>query len=93
MFRRFFRWILRIVIVVVVLFAIVVVSDYISHRVQPNSVLAIELDGTVVERGSTSVLGLLSKDETALNDLRNLAPEMIRNQRRQKFLDIGRKPF
>src|ERR1700677_3372703 len=71
MFRRFFRWILRIVIVVVVLFAIVVVSDYISHRVQPNSVLAIELDGTVVERGSTSVLGLLSKDETALNDLRN----------------------
>ena len=27
----------------------------------------------------------------ALNDLRNLAPEMIRNQRRQKFLDIGRK--
>ena len=71
MFRRFFRWILRIVIVVVVLFAIIVVSDYISHRVQPNSVLAIELDGTVVERGSTSVLGLLSKDETALNDLRN----------------------
>src|SRR5271156_2448152 len=71
MFRRFFRWILRIVIVVVVLFAIIVVSDYISHRVQPNSVLAIELDGTVVERGSTSVLGLLSKDQTALNDLRN----------------------
>ena len=26
-----------------------------------------------------------------LNDLRNLSPEMIRNQRRQKFLDIGRK--
>src|SRR6202050_2808027 len=47
MFRRFFRWILRIVIVVVVLF------------------------GSVVWRGSTSVLGLLSKDETALNDLRN----------------------
>ncbi len=27
----------------------------------------------------------------ALNDLRNLAPDLIRNQRRQKFLDIGRK--
>src|SRR6195952_2527621 len=27
----------------------------------------------------------------ALNDLRNLAPDMIRNARRQKFLDIGRK--
>src|ERR1700675_3602294 len=71
MFRRFFRWIFRTVLIVVVLFAIIAVSDYISHRVQPNSVLEVELDGTVVERGSTSVLGLLSKDETALNDLRN----------------------
>jgi acetyl-CoA carboxylase carboxyl transferase subunit alpha len=29
--------------------------------------------------------------EQTLNDLRNLDPDMIRNQRRQKFLDIGRK--
>jgi acetyl-CoA carboxylase carboxyl transferase subunit alpha len=28
-----------------------------------------------------------------LNDLRNLDPAAIRKQRRQKFLDIGRKPF
>jgi len=27
----------------------------------------------------------------ALNDLQNLDPDMIRKQRRQKFLDIGRK--
>jgi acetyl-CoA carboxylase carboxyl transferase subunit alpha len=27
----------------------------------------------------------------AFNDLRNLDPEAIRKQRRQKFLDIGRK--
>jgi acetyl-CoA carboxylase carboxyl transferase subunit alpha len=27
----------------------------------------------------------------ALNDLRNLTPDMIRKARRQKFLDIGRK--
>src|ERR1700727_431510 len=27
----------------------------------------------------------------ALGELRNLAPDLIRNQRRQKFLDIGRK--
>jgi len=27
----------------------------------------------------------------ALDDLRNLNPDMIRKQRRQKFLDIGRK--
>ncbi len=71
MFRRFFRWIIRTVIIVVVLFAIVAISDYISHRVQPNSVLAVELDGPVVERGGGGVLGLLSKTQTALNVLRN----------------------
>jgi len=70
MFRRFFRWILRTAISVVVLFAIVAISEHISHRVQPNSVLSVELDGTVVERGSSSVLGLLSKNQTALNVLR-----------------------
>ncbi|HWJ40712.1 MAG TPA: signal peptide peptidase SppA [Candidatus Limnocylindrales bacterium] len=71
MFRRFFRWILRTVLIVVALFMIVVVSEYISHRVQPNSILTVELDGAVVERASTSVLGLLSKNQTALNTLRN----------------------
>src|SRR5260221_1229117 len=71
MFRRFFRWILRTVLLVVALFMIVVVSEYISHRVQPNSILSVELDGAVVERASTSVLGLLSKNQTALNTLRN----------------------
>ena len=71
MFRRFFRWILRTVIIVVVLVAIVAISEHIAHRVQPNSVLSVELDGAVVERGSSSVFGLLSKNETALNTLRN----------------------
>ena len=71
MFRRFFRWILRTVIIVVVLVAIVGISEHIMHRVQPNSVLSVELDGTVVERGSSSVFGLLSKNETALNTLRD----------------------
>jgi protease-4 len=71
MFRRFFRWIIRAAIIAVLLFVIVAISDYISHRVQPNSVLAIELNGPVVERGGTGVLGLLKKNQTALNELRN----------------------
>src|SRR5277367_5671373 len=71
MFRRFFRWILRTVLIAVALVAIVAISEHIAHRVQPNSVLSVELDGTVVERGSSSVLGLLNKNETALNTLRN----------------------
>ncbi len=70
MIRRFFRWILRTVIIIVVLVAIVAISEHISHRVQPNSILTVKLDGTIVERGSSSVLGLLSKNETALNTLR-----------------------
>src|SRR6202045_640429 len=71
MFRRFFRWILRTVLIVVVLVTIIAVSEHIAHRVQPNSVLSVELDGTVVERASSSVLGLISKNQTALNTLRN----------------------
>jgi len=71
MFRRLFRWMLRTAIVIALLFAIVAISDYISHRVQPNSVLAVELDGPVVERGGSGLLGLLSKNQTALNVLRN----------------------
>ncbi len=71
MFRRFFRWIFRTAIIIAVLFVIVAISDYISHRVQPNSVLAVELNGPVVERGGSGVLGLLSTHQTALNELRN----------------------
>ena len=75
MFRRFFRWIVRTVITVAVLFAIVAISDYISHRVQPNSVLAVELNGSVVERGGVGLLGLLSTHQTALDELRNAIDE------------------
>jgi protease-4 len=75
MLKRFFRWIVRTVITVAALFAIVAISDYISHRVQPNSVLAVEVNGPVVERGGSSVLGLLSTHQTALNVLRNAIDE------------------
>jgi protease-4 len=71
MFRRFFRWIVRTVVTVAVLFAIVAISDYISHRVQPGSVLAVELDGPILERGGSGLSGLLSTHQTSLNELRN----------------------
>jgi protease IV len=71
MFRRFLRWIVRTAITFAVLFAIVAISDYISHRVPPDSVLTVELNGPVVERGDRGLLGLLSKNQTALNVLRN----------------------
>ena len=71
MLKRFFRWVVRSVLIAVVLFAIIAISDYLSHRVQPNSVLSVELNGPVVERGNAGVLGLLSKTQTALDVLRS----------------------
>lgn len=70
MLRRLFRWIFRFAIVVVVLFMIAVISDYISHRVQPDSILDVELKGPTVERGGGGVLGLLNAHQTPLNLLR-----------------------
>ncbi len=54
----------------IVLLLIVVISDHISHRVAANSVLSVELKGPVVDRGTPSVLGLLSSHQTPLNTLR-----------------------
>jgi protease-4 len=70
MLRRLFRWFVRTVILAVVLFAILAISDYISHRVEPGSALSVTLNGPVVERGGGGVLGLLNKDQTPLNYLR-----------------------
>src|SRR5271155_3382015 len=70
MIRRFFKWLLTTVIIIFVVVGIIAISEHISHRVQPDSVLEVELNGTVVERASSSVFGLLSKDQTALNVLR-----------------------
>jgi protease IV len=53
-----------------VLFAIIIVSQYVSHRYKPGSVLELQLDGPVVERGNTNPLGMLKSGETSLNVIR-----------------------
>jgi protease-4 len=53
-----------------VLFTIVIVSQYVSHRYKPGSVLELQLDGPVVERGDTNPLGFLKSGETALSVIR-----------------------
>jgi protease IV len=70
MLKRLLRWFLRSVLMMAVLFAIVIVSQYLSHRYKPGSVLVLNLDGTVVERSSTNALGILNSDQTALNVIR-----------------------
>jgi len=67
MLRKVLRWLLRTVVVLVALLLIALLSEYISHRVQPGSVLVVTFNGPVVERGSTNLLGVLSQRETPLN--------------------------
>jgi protease-4 len=67
MLRKVLRWLLRTVVVLAALLLIALLSEYISHRVQPGSVLVVTFNGPVVERGSTNLLGVLSQRETPLN--------------------------
>ncbi len=70
MLRKVLRWTLRTVVTLVALFLIALLSEYISHRVQPGSVLVVTFKGPVAERGSVNLLGMLSPRETPLNVLR-----------------------
>ncbi|HXZ88315.1 MAG TPA: signal peptide peptidase SppA [Candidatus Binataceae bacterium] len=69
MLKRLIRWMLRLIVITVVLVVIVVVSQYLSHRYRPGSVLVLELNGPVVERG-TPVRGLLGAAQVPLNVVR-----------------------
>ena len=60
MLKRLLRWLIKTALMLVVLFAIVIISQYLSHRYKPGSVLVLKLDGAVVERSSTNALGILS---------------------------------
>jgi protease-4 len=81
MIKRFVRWIIRTVITLVVIAAIVIASDFISHRVPSDSVLVVRLTGPVVERGSNGVLGLLNTHQTPLNYVRSAVDRGIRDPR------------
>ncbi len=70
MLKRLLRWFIKSVLMIAALFAIVIISEYLSHRYKPGSVLVLSLDGQVVERSSTNALGILNSDQTALNVIR-----------------------
>lgn len=71
MLRRFFKRLLRAALVLFALFAVTVILDYVTHRVPPGSVLLVTLDGPVVERGRTGMLGLLrGGPQVALEQIR-----------------------
>lgn len=70
MLKRLLRWLVKTVLLMLLLFAIVIVSQYWSSRYKPGSVLELKLDGTLVEHGSANPFGLFGSDESALNVMR-----------------------
>ncbi|HTR60846.1 MAG TPA: signal peptide peptidase SppA [Candidatus Binataceae bacterium] len=81
MLKRIFKWMLRTVVLTIVLFAIVAISDYVAHRVPNDSVLVVTLSGPVAERGSNGVMGLLNNQETPLNFVRRAIDRGARDPR------------
>jgi protease IV len=71
MLKRLARWLLRLIILAFATFVVVIVTDAIEHHYRPGSVLVLQLDGPVVERSSTSALGLISSSETPLDAVRH----------------------
>lgn len=70
MLKRSLRWLLKATAAIIILLVIVVISDYLSHRVGPGSVLVVTFNGPVVERSTPSFFGALAPRETPLDRLR-----------------------
>jgi protease-4 len=70
MLKRLFRWLVRVVSFAVVLLVIVAVARFFAHRYRPGSVIVLQLDGPLLERGSYSLVGLTRAHQTALNVVR-----------------------
>lgn len=70
MLKRLFRWLARLLVFAVVIFVVVAVARFFAHRYRPGSVIVLQLDGPVLERGSYSIPGLSQPHQTALNVVR-----------------------
>jgi protease IV len=68
--KRLFRWLLRLTIFAAVIFVIQALVRFYAHRYRPGSVIVLQLDGPLVERGSYSIPGLNQSHQTALNVVR-----------------------
>jgi protease IV len=70
MLKRLFRRLVRLLTFAVVVFVIVVVARFFAHRYRPGSVIVLQVDDSVLERGSYSIPGLSHTHQTALNVVR-----------------------
>jgi protease-4 len=79
--RRLLKWLVRTIVVFVVLFLIAIVSQYASHRYRPGSVIEVDLDGPIVERGTLTPLGVLNSHQAAMNQIRQALRTAENDQR------------
>jgi protease IV len=70
MFRRLARWLLRLIITALIIFFVVLIVDAVEHHYSAGTVLVLQLDGPVVERATSSALGLIGQTETPLDAVR-----------------------
>ena len=70
MLRRLFRRLIKLVVFVAVIFLIIAVTRFFEHRYRPGSVLVLQIDGPVLERGNYSIIGLRPERDTPLNVVR-----------------------
>ncbi|MGH8010906.1 MAG: signal peptide peptidase SppA [Candidatus Binataceae bacterium] len=69
MLRKLFKWVLRLVVLAVIVFVAILISQWLSHRYHPGSVLVLDVNGPVVERASSRV-GLVTGAQTPLDTVR-----------------------
>ena len=82
MLKRLFRWLIRTAVIVLVLFLIAAIADFVSHRVKPGSVLVVTLDGPVAERRRGGITALVSVGkETPLSQVRSALDQAGRDPR------------
>jgi len=81
MIRRTLRWLLRVIAILIVLGVISHIVSWWSHRVAPGSVLELALKGPVIERGTDGWRGLVSDDQTPLNEVRRALHEAAADPR------------
>ena len=75
MIRRTLRWLLRMIVILIVLGVISHIVNWWSHRIAPGSVIELSLKGSIIERGSDGLRGLVDEDQTPLNEARRVLRE------------------
>jgi protease-4 len=70
MLKRLFRWLVKVVTFALIVIVIVGIARFFAHRYRPGSVIVLQLDGPLLERGSYSLVGLKHGHQVALNVVR-----------------------